>query len=379
MPAFLRVLAVEDSENDTQLILSELRRGGYDVEYSRVETSSAMQAALSHKVWDIILCDYTMPQFTAMEALMILKESGLDLPFIVISGTIGEETAVTTLKAGAHDFLLKGRLARLIPAIQRELRDAKTRRLHRQVEAERQTLIANLEAINAEIERFTYTAFHDLRSPLITIKAFLGMLKSDLQANRPKEVQQDIRRIEGAADKMDELLSDLLELSRIGRIVQPPEEVDLRQLTQEALQPLEGLLQSKDITVRISADLPAVYGDRTRLRQVLGHLIENAAKYTNGQPEPRIEGGTKIHAGQTIIFVRDNGQGIDPRYHKRKTNVFEQLDPGLEGTGIGLALIKRIIEVHGGNIWVESEGDGQGSTFYFTIPDRLSQQITRRE
>jgi signal transduction histidine kinase len=374
MPTFLRVLVVEDSDNDTQLMLGELRRGGYDVEYERVETSSAMQAALSHKVWDIILCDYTMPQFTAMEALMILKESGLDLPFIVISGTIGEETAVTTLKAGAHDFILKGRLARLIPAIQRELRDAKTRRLHRQVEAERQTLIANLEAINAEIERFTYTAFHDLRSPLVTIKAFLGVLKTDLQANRPEEVQKDIQRIEAAADKMDELLSNLLELSRIGRIIKPPEEVDLRQLTQEALQPLEALIRSKDITVSILTELPTVYGDRTRLRQVLENLIENAAKYTNGQSKPLIEVGTQIQAGQPIIFVRDNGQGIDPRYHNRIFNLFEQLDPNMEGTGIGLALIKRIIEVHGGKIWVESEGHGQGATFYFTIPDTRSQQ-----
>lgn len=369
MPTFLRVLVVEDSDNDSQLMLSELRRSGYDVEYERVETSTAMQAALSHKVWDIILCDYTMPRFTAMEALAILKESRLDLPFIVISGTIDEETAVTTLKAGAHDFILKGRLARLIPAIQRELRDVKTRRLHRQAEAERKDLIANLEATNAEIERFTYTAFHDLRSPLVTIKAFLGVLKGDLQANKPEEIQKDIQRIEGATDKMDELLSDLLELSRIGRILKPPEEIDLRQLTREALQSLEALIRSKNIKVTIATDLPTVYGDRTRLRQVLENLIENAAKYTNGQSKPRIEVGTNIQAGQPIIFVRDNGQGIDPRYHNRIFNLFEQLDPNMEGTGIGLALSKRIIEVHGGKIWVESEGHGQGSAFCFTIPD----------
>jgi signal transduction histidine kinase len=314
-----------------------------------------------------------MPQFTAMEALKILKESGLDMPFIVISGTIGEETAVTALKTGAHDFILKGRLARLIPAIERELRDAKTRRLHRQAEAERKNLIANLEAINAEIERFTYTAFHDLRSPLVTIKAFLGVLKTDLQASRQEEVQRDIQRIEGAANKMDELLSDLLELSRIGRIIQPPEEVDLCQLTQESLQPLDTLIRAKDITVSISSDLPTVYGDRTRLREVLENLIENAAKYTNEQSKPLIEIGRKIENGQPIIFVRDNGQGIDSRYHNRIFNLFEQLDPNMEGTGIGLALSKRIIEVHGGRIWVESEGQGQGSTFYFTIPDKRNQ------
>src|SRR5512134_2260126 len=106
MPALLRVLVVEDSENDTQLILNELRRGGYDVEHERVETRPAMKEALSRQACDIILCDYTMPRFSAMDALMTLKDSGRDIPFIVISGTVGEETAVAMLKAGAHDFIL---------------------------------------------------------------------------------------------------------------------------------------------------------------------------------------------------------------------------------------------------------------------------------
>lgn len=369
MATLLRVLVVEDSDNDTQLLLSELRRGGYDVEYERVETRAAMQAALSHGIWDIILCDYTLPQFSAMDALRTLKESGHDLPFIVISGIVGEETAVTTLKAGAHDFILKGRLARLIPAIEREIQDARTRRLHREAEADRKDLIAKLESINADIERFTYTAFHDLRTPLVTIKGFLGLLKRDLETNRYEEVQKDIQRIGGAADKMDELFSDLLELSRVGRVIRPSEDVDLSQLTQEALQTLDELIRTKGVTVRVSPDLPTVYGDRIRLREVLENLIENAAKYTEGQLSPLIEIGTTTQEGQQIVFVRDNGRGIDPRYHKRIFNLFEQLDPNMEGTGIGLALVKRILEVHGGRIWVESEGQGQGSTFCFTIPD----------
>lgn len=373
MAILLRALVVEDSDSDTQLMLKELRRGGYDVTHERVETRPAMQAALSHRIWDIILCDYTLPQFSAMGALMTLRESGLDLPFIVISGTVGEETAVTTLKAGAHDFILKSRFARLLPAIERELRDAETRRLHRKAEEERKELVVKLEAINAEIERFTYTAFHDLRAPLVTIKGFLGVLKSDLDANRPEEVQKHIQRIEGASNKMDELLSDLLELSRIGRVIRPPEEVDLGQLTQEALQLLDEYIHARNITVNVSSDLPTIIGDRICLRQVLENLIENAAKYTEGQASPIIEIGTRIQDDQQIIFVRDNGQGIDPRYHNRIFNLFEQLDPNMEGTGIGLALTKRIIEVHGGTIWVESEGQGYGSTFCFTISDHKNQ------
>ena len=373
MATLLRVLVVEDSDTDTQLILSELRRGGYEVEHERVETRAALREALSRGGWDILLCDYTLPQFSAMGALTTLKESGLDLPFIVISGTVGEETAVTTLKAGAHDFILKARLARLLPAIERELEDAKIRRLHREAEEERKNLIVQLEAINAEIERFTYAAFHDLRAPLVTIKGFLGFLEKDLAANKYEKVQEDLQRIMGAANKMDKLLADLLELFRAGRVSKPAEEVDLRHLAREALQTLDELIRSKNVTVKISPDLPVVYGDRIHLREVLENLIENAARHTGEQTQPWIEIGSRAEEDQQVIFVRDNGQGIDPRYHNRIFNLFETLDPNAQGSGIGLALSKRIIEIHGGRLWVESEGQGQGSTFYFTVPDRRNQ------
>jgi len=201
------------------------------------------------------------------------------------------------------------------------------------------------------------------------------MLNKDIRDNRQDHIQNDMQRIAGAVDKMGELLSDLLELSRIGRVVNSPEEVDLVSLTQEALETLDARIRSKNITVNVSPDLPSVYGDRIRLREVLENLIDNAAKYTGDQPNPIIEVGTRNQDGQQIIFVKDNGLGIDPRYHTRIFNLFEKLDATItiEGTGIGLTLIKRIIEGHGGRVWVESKGLGQGSTFCFTIPDRRNQ------
>lgn len=328
-----------------------------------------MQNALSESTWDIVLCDYTLPQFSAMEALRTLQESKLDLPFIVISGTIGEESAVGTLKAGAHDFMVKGRLARLIPAIERELRDAEVRRLQRESDGERKELIARLEEINAEIERFTYTAFHDLRAPLVTIKGFLGTLKNNLDAGREAEARTDIRRIESAANKLDQILTNLLEIAKIGRVIRPPQEVDMGQVAQEVIQMLATQIHTADITFIVSPDLPRVYGDRTRLREVLENLIENAVKFTAGQSDSQIEIGIRDPNGERILFVKDNGRGIDPRYHNRIFNLFEKLDPGTEGTGIGLALVKRIVEIHGGRIWVESEGEGHGSTFCFTLAD----------
>ena len=235
--------------------------------------------------------------------------------------------------------------------------------------AERKKLISQLEANNAELERFTYTVSHDLRNPLVTIKGFVGMLEKDLRDGREDKVTSDLQRIANAADKMHTLLADLLELSRIGRIMNPPEDIDLVQVVNEAIETLDARLRSKNVIVHCALDLPTVYGDRIRLREVLENLIDNAAKYMGDQQDPMVEIGAKCEENETIFFVRDNGLGIEPQFQSRIFGLFDKLNPTSEGTGIGLALIKRIVEVHGGKIWVESEGLGKGSTFYFTIPD----------
>jgi len=234
--------------------------------------------------------------------------------------------------------------------------------------AERKKLIFELETKNAELERFTYTVSHDLRNPLVTIKGFVGMLEKDLREGKDEKVASHLQRIENAADKMHSLLKDLLELSRIGRIANPSEEVNLSQVVSEAIESLDARLRSRKVTVHCPLELPTVFGDRIRLREVFENLIDNAAKYTGNQPEPMIEIGTRMDADGTVFFVKDNGMGIEPQYQKKVFGLFDKLDPASEGTGIGLALIKRIIEVHGGKIWVESEGLGKGSTFCFTMP-----------
>ncbi len=138
----IKLLLVEDSDDDAQLILREIQRGGYEVKFERVETAEAMHSALTRESWDLIISDYSLPQFNAPAALALLQDAGIDLPFIITSGTIGEETAVSALKAGAHDFLIKGNFARLIPAIQREMRDAKIRSEHIQRERELEAIAA---------------------------------------------------------------------------------------------------------------------------------------------------------------------------------------------------------------------------------------------
>lgn len=246
-------------------------------------------------------------------------------------------------------------------------------RLNRALQNEllqRQTFINELESKNAELERFTYTVSHDLKSPLVTITGFLGYLEKDALSGDREKIKGTIERITLAARKMQSLLNDLLELSRIGRIMNLPENVPFEEVVKEAIERVRGQLEAKQAQIKIQNNLPMIYGDRVRLVEVIQNLIDNSAKYSNPTSTPCIEIGARENThGQPVYFVEDNGIGIDPQFHERIFGLFNKLDIKAEGTGIGLALVKRIIEVHGGNIWVESEL-GKGATFYFTLPNR---------
>jgi len=230
-----------------------------------------------------------------------------------------------------------------------------------------------LERRNAELERFAYTVSHDLKSPLVTIIGFLGYLRKDVQDGRTEKAREDIDRVAQAADKMQHLLRELLELSRLGRVANPPETVPFAAIVEEAARLAQGQLDARGVRLDVASELPLVRGDRVRLVEVVQNLLDNACRFMGSQAEPRIAVGQRgaDDGGKPILFVRDNGIGIDPTYHERIFGLFEKLDPLSEGTGIGLAVVKRIVEVHGGRVWVESE-PGQGSVFCSTIraPDR---------
>jgi len=159
-----------------------------------------------------------------------------------------------------------------------------------------------------------------------------------------------------------------LELSRIGRVINPLTEIALSELAQEAVTLVSGQITARGVQVHIPPDLPVIIGDRPRLLEVLQNLLDNAVKFMGSQPQPYINFGVRQEGEETVYYVQDNGIGIAPRHHEKVFGLFERLDIASEGTGIGLTLVKRIIEVHGGRVWVESAGEGQGSTFCFTLP-----------
>ncbi len=245
---------------------------------------------------------------------------------------------------------------------------AEANAMMRRTEKERQQFVGELEAKNSEMERFIYTVSHDLKSPLISVRGFIGMLERDMTAGDQGRMRHDMERIRVATGKMAHLVEDLLELSTVGRQTHEPQTVAMVELARAAADQVAGLIAERRAEVVISPDLPPTTGDRPRLEAMLQNLIENGLKYMGEQPSPRIEIDHLTKGDETIYRVRDNGIGIDPRYQEKIFGLFERLSTEAEGTGVGLALVKRTVEVHGGRVWVESEGEGKGSTFCFTLP-----------
>lgn len=233
---------------------------------------------------------------------------------------------------------------------------------------ERERLIEELEARNMELEQFNYTVSHDLKNPLFTIKGFLGMMRKDAATGNLELVQRDLGRVETAAGQMAELLEKLLEFSRLGRTVEPQEEVALDEIVREAVALVGGRIAERRVEVQVAPGLPTVVGGRTSLLSLFQNLLDNAIKFMGDEPRPRVEVGSRIDGRETVFFVRDNGIGIEEHHHGKIFGLFDRLDPDIAGAGIGLALVERTVKLHAGRIWVESEGRGRGSTFCFTLP-----------
>ena len=226
--------------------------------------------------------------------------------------------------------------------------------------------IKDLETKNIEMERFTYTVSHDLKSPLITINGFAGVILEKIKNAEYEDLDIDINRIVSATGKMHELLKDLLELSKIGRMTSPSVTFNMTELANEVVELLQGIICAKNINIIVEENLPDVTADKQRIKEVVQNLIENAVKFMNNKENALIRIGCKLINNENTFFVQDNAAGIEEKYHQKIFGLFDKLNQHSEGTGIGLALVKRIIELHNGKVWVESELN-KGSTFYFTL------------
>jgi signal transduction histidine kinase len=269
---------------------------------------------------------------------------------------------IVAMKENESLYNSSRRAEEVVRKLNDELKEARD-----ELEQKVQERTAELEARNAEMERFVYTVSHELRTPLVSISGLLGFLKQDAEKGDLDRMKTNYQMADNTLSRMDQLLRETLELSRIGRIANPAENVPFSEIAKEALDQTRDKLKSRLIEVSVADEWPIVHVDRMRLIEVLVNLIENSMKFMGDQAHPKIEIGHRKDGGETVFFIRDNGMGIDPSQHEKVFGLFYRLDPKSEGTGVGLTVVKRIIEVHGGRIWIESEL-GKGCTVCFTLP-----------
>jgi PAS domain S-box-containing protein len=495
----LRVLFIEDSEDDTLFLLNHLGRQGYEVKYERVETSEAMEAAIDQQDWDLILCDHSMSHFNSSSALNLVKKRGLDLPFILVAGRIGEENAVAALKAGAQNYIFKQNLDPLVPIIERELTEAEARRdrklmqenlirtkerleeiislsaaviytcrpsekfaatfvtenitahlgyepqecikdpkwwvnhihpedapriyaelprlfekghyvheyrfLHKngtyhwlhddsrlvrdsagnpheiigsllditnrkQDERRLAQTVEQLKNSNTELEHFAYVASHDLQEPLRIVSSFAQLLARRYQGKLEAEGQEFIAYIVDGANRMQELIKDLLTYSRVATRGNSFAPVNSEIALKEAIANIQTAVEECNAVITYDP-LPTVVADTIQLVQVFQNLISNALKFRQDEP-PRVHVHSEENGGEWLFAIRDNGIGMDMQYADRVFAIFQRLHSHQKypGTGIGLAICKKAVERTKGRIWFESQL-GKGTTFYFTLPKEM--------
>jgi signal transduction histidine kinase len=375
----LRALIADDSENDVLLLVRVLRKAGYEPVYERVWNAPAMKAALQRQAWDIVISDYEMPNFGGFEALQLLKESGHDLPFILVSGVVSEETAVAAMKAGAHDYIMKRNLARLVPAIERELREAQTRGARKAAEAalrQSEEQLRQVQKIEA-MGRLAAGVAHDFNNILTVITGHSELLSRQLDADDPR--RKNAEQIEKAAYRAAGLTRQLLIFSR--KQVIEPRVLNLNAVILNIKKMLCRLI-GEDIEFCTLLDPAAghIKADPGQIEQVIMNLAVNArdAMPTGGKltvttanttlDKNHLKNFPDMGAGDCVMLaIADTGTGMSEEVKAHLFEPFFTTKPSGQGTGLGLATCFGIVKQNTGHINVHSEL-GSGTTFKIYFP-----------
>jgi signal transduction histidine kinase len=356
----VRVLLVEDNDADAELAVRALRKGGFAPVYDVVRNAKEFLEYLHKNSYEVVLADYSVPGWNGMETVEILRREGLDIPVIVVSGALGDLRAVECIKHGAADYVLKDHLPRLPESVRRALDDKQLRHAHRETQEE-------LVRSNRDLEQFAYVASHDLQEPLRMVATYTQLLAERYRGKLDAEADKYIHHAVDGALRMQTLVNDLLAFSRVGRQGRGLESTDCNLVVRSAIANLDSAIQESGARVLV-ADLPTIPADRSELVQLFQNLIGNAIKFRSSAA-PEIHIAAQQSGPSWLFSVTDNGIGIGLEHVEIIFVIFKRLHTHAEypGSGIGLAICKKIVEQHGGRIWVESE-PGRGSSFKFTLP-----------
>ncbi len=363
----LRILMVEDSAADTELILRTLKAEGFNVDADVVQTPDEFISHIRATAYDVILADYNLPAWRGTETLDIICRENIDVPLIVVSGYLGEERAVDCIKQGASDYVSKDHLARLAGCICRALDEKRLRIQQWQSEEKLAKKIVELARSNAELEQFAYVASHDLQEPLRMIANYTQLLAESYQGKLDPQADKYIAYAVDGAVRMQALIRDLLKFSRAGTAEIERQPTQCYQAVEHALNNLQVAVKESGAVVNCHG-LPTVMADAAQLTQVFQNLIANAIKFRAAE-RPLIRIYAEKKDGDWMITVSDNGIGVPADHWQDIFVIFRRLHTREEyaGNGIGLSICRKIIERHGGRIWIEAQPT-PGSCFKFTLP-----------
>lgn len=363
----MRILMVEDSPADVELILLTLRKDGFDVSGDVAQTAEEFTLRIQGAGYDVILADYNLPRWRGTEALDILCRENLDVPLIVVTGYLSEEKAMECIRQGATDCVLKDHLTRLPASVRRALEEKRLRDRRRRVEKELASKVTELARSNAELEQFACAASHDLQEPLRVIANYTQLLAERYRGKLDEQADKYIGYSADGAVRMQALIHDLLRFSRVGKAEFEPRATECRAVVEEALKNLQAAVQESGAVVNWNG-LPVVIADPSQLAQVFQNLIANAIKF-HGSETPVIQIAAEKKDNEWVLTVSDNGIGIPAESWQDVFVIFRRLHTRTEyaGNGIGLSICKKIIERHGGELWIEAQAK-PGCLFKFTLP-----------
>ena len=365
----LSLLIVDDEPASMRALCDTLEYEGYQT-YGFTSPAEAL-ASMRERSFDLLLADLQMPGTNGIDLMKSAQLIDPTLVAVIMTGHGALDTAIAAMKAGALDYIQKPiKLATTLPVLERALAVRQLRIEKKRLEENVRERTEELKIANRELEAFSYSVSHDLRAPLRAVSVFTQALLSEHSARLDDEGRRLLQNVNAGAAHMDRLITDLLRLSQLNR--QPLHKTPVRftEVAQRVIDSMTHERAGRDIEFSI-ADFPTWQVDAGLMQQVFVNLISNAIKFTRERAKARIEIGYRMDGTTLVCFVKDNGVGFNMKYMNKLFGVFQRLHTAdqFEGTGVGLSIVRRIIERHAGKVWVDGEQD-QGATFYFSLPDQ---------
>jgi signal transduction histidine kinase len=364
----LSLLIVDDEHASMRALCDTLEYEGYRT-YGYTSAADAL-AAMRERSFDLLLADLQMPGTNGIELMKSAQLIDPTLVAVIMTGHGALETAVAAMKAGALDYIQKPiKLSTALPVLERALAVRQLRIEKKRLEENVRERTEQLKIANRELEAFSYSVSHDLRAPLRAVSTFTQALLAEHLGTLNEEGRRLLQNVNAGAAHMDRLITDLLRLSQLNRQELHRQPVRFGELVSRVIEDLAGERAGRDIEFMV-ADFPTWQVDPGLMQQVFVNLISNALKFTRGRPQARVEIGYRMNGTTLVCFVKDNGVGFNIKYMNKLFGVFQRLHSAdqFEGTGVGLSIVRRIVERHGGTVWVDGAQD-QGATFYFSLPD----------